>query len=210
MSQIARLAVPEETAPSAADTPAIVLFGCEADGKPRGSWFASIDVKAAKEAAAMAGMRIAMVKPGELADLAQRVPKGRIFSSGKAFAPMIQKSVYEALLPHADKQPNKKLRLVATAGSSGASEAATGEAKKASTADYVHVDKLPKDWGDFANGHTVLAYSPDDEAWFEAVIVQVLSKDRITLKWRDYSEEPAFDRQRHELGLLYPKNEATG
>ena len=123
---------------------------------------------------------------------------------------MIQKSVYEALLPHAAKQSdNKKLRLVATAGS-GEPVAATGEAKKSSAAAYVHVDKLPKDWGDFANGHTVLAYSPDDEAWFEAVIVQVLSKDRITLKWRDFSEQPAFDRQRHELGLLYPKAEATG
>ncbi|RIK85495.1 MAG: hypothetical protein DCC69_10105 [Hyphomicrobiales bacterium] len=207
MSQIARLAVPEETPSDTTDTPAIVLFGCEADGKPRGSWFAGVDVKAAKEAAALSGMRIAMVKPGELAELAGRVPKGRIFSSGKAFAPMIQKSVYEALLPHAAKQPDRN-RLKLIAATVGNTPEAAGEVKKAS-ASYVHVDKLPKDWGDFANGHTVLAYSPDDEAWFEAVIVQVLSKDRITLKWRDYSEQPAFDRQRHELGLLHPKQEAT-
>jgi len=207
MSQIARLAVPEETASASADTPAIVLFGCEADGKPRGSWFADADVKAAKEAAALAGMKIAMVGPGELAELAGRVPKGRIFSSGKAFAPMIQKSVYEALLPHAAKQPDgNKLKLIAA--TVGSTPEAAGEARKTSV-DYVHVDKLPKDWGDFAMGHTVLAYSPDDEAWFEAVIVQVLSKDRMTLKWRDYSEEPAFDRHRHELGLLYPKQQAA-
>ena len=98
------------------DVPAVVVFGLGTDGKPRASWFAKDDGAAAKAAARKMEVRVLTVTSAEKSALALRVPKGRIFSSGKAFMPLIQREVYDGLnkLAPAEKP---KLKIVASSSS---------------------------------------------------------------------------------------------
>lgn len=182
-------------------TPAIVLIG-QQDNKPRGSWFGKADLADARKAARLAGLKMVSVRSANARELALRVPKGRIFSSGKAFTPLIQASVYDALLPLAANAPapsSKRLKAQAGAEGSGGSETLgkAGEADK----DAI----LPKDWGSIGMGATVLAFSPDEEAWFEAIVTRADPNGKLTLRWRDYPDEPTILRQPHQLALLFPE-----
>ena len=58
-----------------------------------------------------------------------------------------------------------------------------------------------------ALGSVVLAPADPDDGWWEAIVVKVAG-DRLTLRWRDYPDEPLITRQRHRLALLHPSNPA--
>ena len=183
-------------------TPAIILIG-QQDNKPRGSWFAKTDLADARKAARLSGLKLVSVRSDKVRDLALRVPKGRIFSSGKAFTPLIQPSVYDALLPHAANAPagstDKRIKAQA-AGDAGGAAGQTGAADATAQGTI-----LPKDWGSIGMGATVLAYSPEDEAWFEAIVTRADPNGKLTLRWRDYPDEPTILRQPHQLALLFPE-----
>lgn len=194
---------PIDTQPTA--LPAIVIIGKESGDRPRGSWFAREDAQAAKKAAQLSGLRTVSVRSGTVRELALRVPKGRIFSSGKAFTPLIQPSVYEGLLPHsAAAEPTSALRVVASGGGDAAADKKAGAATTAKT-----TEKLPPDWAHIGNGCTVLAYSPEDEAWFDCVVTETKADGIFVLRWRDYPDEPVFQRRRYQLALKFPEGNAA-
>ena len=191
------------------DVPAVVVFGLGADNKPRASWFAKEDGSAAKAAARMMEVRVLTMTSAEKTALALRVPKGRIFSSGKAFMPLIQREVYDGLNKLA---PAEKPKLKIVASSSGDGKAGESSAKddgKLSDAAKNAGTSLPADWAHITGNSLVLAYSPDDEAWFEAVVVGAGMNGSFTLKWRDYPDEPTITCKRHELALMFPSKDAA-
>ncbi|WP_127144944.1 hypothetical protein [Pelagibacterium montanilacus] len=202
------MAVPAQKLPGeVTDLPAIVLIGQSDNEKPRGSWFAKTDRASARKAAALTGMKIVPVKSGKLTELALKLPKGRIFSSGKAFAPLIQPKVYEALLPHAGNAPAPKGGDLFASGDAGAPR--QDKAKESGKGDAAAKPKesFPPDWARISVGHTVLAYSPDDEAWFEALVVEAAADGKFVLKWRDYPEDDAFTKRRADLALKFPEGQ---
>lgn len=179
--------------------PAVVVFGREGKKTPRGAWFTASDHAVVEVGAAEMGLNALTVTDAEVRALALRVPKGRVFASGKLFTPMIQASVHEklvALLPRDEVGP--KLQVVASAAQdkSGEAPASAGNAEVESS--------LPKDWSDIRVGSLVLARDEDNEAWYEAHVVEHSPKDTMRLKWRDYPEEPTFVRHISRLALLYP------
>ena len=48
----------------------------------------------------------------------------------------------------------------------------------------------------------MLAYDGDNEAWFEAIVVQVLGS-AYRVRFRDYPEEGVLMRRRENIALLY-------
>ena len=191
------------------DVPALVVFGLGTDGKPRASWYAKEDGSAAKAAARKMDVRVLAVTSAEKTALALRVPKGRIFSSGKAFMPLIQREVFDGLekLAPADKP---KLKLVASSsGDSKGAEPASKDDEKLSDATKNAGTTLPPDWAHISGNSLVLAYSVDDEAWFEAVVVGAGMNGSFTLRWRDYPDEPEITCKRHELALMFPSKDAA-
>ena len=191
------------------DVPAVVVFGLGTDGKPRASWFAKDDGAAAKAAARKMEVRVLTVTSAEKTALALRVPKGRIFSSGKAFMPLIQREVYDGLNKLA---PSDKPKLKIVASSSGDGKAGESSAKddgKLSEAAKNAGTSLPTDWAHITGNSLVLAYSPDDEAWFEAVVIGTGMGGSFTLKWRDYPDDPTITCKRHELALMFPTKDAA-
>jgi len=191
------------------DMPAVVVFGLGTDGKPRASWFARDDGSAAKAAARMMELRVLAVTSAEKHALALRVPKGRIFASGKAFMPLVQREVYDGL-DRLAPAPKPKLKLVASSsGDSKAGESSSKDDGKLSDATKNAGTSLPPDWAHITGNSLVLAYSPDDEAWFEAVVVGAGMNGSFTLRWRDFPDEPTITCKRHELALMFPTKDAA-
>lgn len=194
---------------AAAETPNVVVFGLGTDNKPRASWFAKENSSAAKLAARVMEARTLAVTSAEKHALALRVPKGRIFASGKAFMPLIQKEVYQALDKLAPVH-KPKLKLVASSGDAKSGASAGKDDGHLSDATKNAGTTMPPDWAHITGNSLVLAYSPEDEAWFEAVVEEAGLNSTFTLRWRDYPNEPRITRKRHELALMFPTKEAAG
>ena len=129
-------------------------------------------------AKAAKAMNLAVCKAdGEvLAELAKKLPPGRLYSTGRGFVPSVGRSLYGKLVeqlklagqpvPDEADQPNGE--------QSGAEQAAPG---------------LPTSWDDIAVGHLVIAQEALDDGWWEAIVL-ARDGDMLTLKWRDYPWQP--------------------
>lgn len=185
------------------DEPALVVIAKDAGGVARGSWFAASDAKVAKASAKAAGSATVAVKGPERMSLANRVPKGRIFDSGKLFMPRIQGEVFDQLMgfaPKADKAPQLQLVASGDADKAGLS----GETSAASSATAIE-GKLPDEWSKLGVGSLVLARDVEEDSFFLSIIIGKAGPTSFTLKWRDYPDEPNFQRQVSDLAMLHPK-----
>ena len=179
------------------------MFGTDESGKPHASAFSQADSALAEKAAALMGMQVLQLASDEQRQLAAKLPAGRVFASGRAFVPFVQAGVYQALRtfagpprpsPAGDPSPACTSQPEAAQGDSGPSQAealaagAGGGLKPALTAIDV--------------GTVVLAAEPMN-GWWEAVVVKAKG-DALTLKWRDFPDEPHFVRRRHKVVRLQP------
>ena len=81
-----------------AATPFLVVFGRDQAGKPHASWFDQASAELATKAAALMNMRAVQVETDELRELIGTLPRGRVFSSGRAFTPFISGKLYNRLI----------------------------------------------------------------------------------------------------------------
>ncbi len=124
-----------------------------------------------------------------MAELAKKLPPGRLYSTGRGFVPSVGRSLYGKLVeqlklagqpvPAESDQPN---------GGSAAPQAAAG---------------LPTSWDDIAVGHLVIAHENAIEGWWEAIVL-ARDGDMLTLKWRDYPQQPNVLRHIGSVALLKP------
>lgn len=185
------------------DDPALVVITKDAAGVARGSWFASCDAKVARASAKANGLIAVPVKGAELVALANRVPKGRIFDSGKLFMPRIQGEVFTKLEGHAPAQSKApKLALVSSAETKNEG---SGDKQATSSSASAIEGKLPSDWSKLGVGSLVLARDVEEESFYLAVIIGKAGPTSFTLKWRDYPDEPNFQRQVSDIAMLHPK-----
>ena len=165
----------------------IVVFGRDDTGKPHASVFSEADASLATRAAGLMGMQLLRPVSKAASELASKLPKGRVFASGRGFVPFVRLKLYEALLmTHAD--PKNQVPADANeAANTGASSKASPSTEAASN--------------DLKEGAVVLAPAEPDEGWWEAVVVKVKG-DLLTLRWRDYPEYPPFARRRNQVALF--------
>jgi hypothetical protein len=79
------------------DTVGVVVFGVDEKGKPHASAFGLQEAHLAAQAAKLMGMSLLPVETDECRALAAKLPRGRVFESGRAFVPFVASGVYEAL-----------------------------------------------------------------------------------------------------------------
>ena len=165
----------------------IVVFGKDEAGKPHASMFAMENAELAMKAARLMGMQVMRPLSKAARELAAKLPKGKVFASGRGFVPFVRLKLYEALLmTHAD--PKNQVPADANeAANTGASSKASPSTEAASN--------------DLKEGAVVLAPDEPDEGWWEAVVVKVKG-DLLTLRWRDYPEYPPFARRRNQVALF--------
>src|SRR5215203_566666 len=76
---------------------ALVVFGLDATGKPHASAFDGADADLAEKAAGLMGMHALRPETDEQRQIAAKLPRGRVFASGRAFVPFVRAPLYEAL-----------------------------------------------------------------------------------------------------------------
>jgi hypothetical protein len=76
---------------------AIVLFGLDDRGKPHASAFDAANAELAQKAAGLMGMRVLRPETDDQRALAAKLPRGRVFESGRAFVPFVKRPIYESL-----------------------------------------------------------------------------------------------------------------
>lgn len=187
------------TATGAADTPAVAVVHRNGKETPRGAWFPADDIEAVLAGAAEMGMHAVKASTAEIISLAQRLPKGRIFDSGKLFTPLIQGKVYDELMTHLPEHGiTAKPRLVMNTASSDGGSDADAEGPGASVPEGTR----PTDWSQITVGSLVLAEEARMEGWFEAIILEVCPKHVFKLRYRDYPDDPIITRHVSRLALM--------
>jgi hypothetical protein len=77
--------------------PAFVVFGIGADHKPRAARFDDSQPKLVAKAAELMHLKLCEINSPALADLAKRLPVGRLYANGNGFVPPVRKQLYATL-----------------------------------------------------------------------------------------------------------------
>src|SRR6266568_4275207 len=79
--------------------PIIVMLGIDVDDKPHASRFEERDAPFVQRAAEMMGFHVIRVAPDndELHGIAEKLPLGKIFATGRAFVPFVGRAAFDKL-----------------------------------------------------------------------------------------------------------------
>lgn len=171
----------------------VILFGRDG-AKARASWFGSDEMERAKKAAKLMDMNFISIGNDDVRQLATKMPKGRLFDSGKAFVPFVQGAVCDQLVAHLPKGQKLRVRMATST-----KEAAADTTKESNNVAPPH---YPKDWGDIKVGSLVLASESEDDGWWPCIVQEVYSKE-LRLKWRDYPDYDVVTRGYDQVALMW-------
>ena len=183
----------KHTTPTTNTPSPVVLFGIDSHGKPKGARFGKDHADLAIKAASQLQLRVLTSNDPKIADLATRLPVGRVHATGRTFVPFIRRDLYDKLVAAAPNGTNHPTSPPAS-GSSGA----TGPQQPGGSS-----PNLPKTWQEISLGDLVVAQEAPEDGWYEAIVAEV-NGDMLTVRWRDYPRERKIVRHRQRLGLLYP------
>lgn len=172
----------------------VIILGRDDKGKPHASFFPATDCHSAEQAAARMGMLALKADRDEVRACLPKLPKGKLFDSGKAFVPFVKQDLYREIVAHLPEDQRSMAEQVRT-------PPAEPPGVEGSAGDFT---TLPEDWSTLKAGNLVLATEGGGEPWYEAIVVSVYSNESVRLRWRDYHDEPLFTRPVVELAMLHP------
>jgi hypothetical protein len=176
----------------------LVLFGIDSRGKPKAARFGREHASLAIKAATQLQLNILASNDPRVAEIAARLPVGRVHATGRTFVPFIRRDLYEKLVAAA---PNGNFGQP-TPPAGGASSGAAGSRPPGSS------PNLPRNWQEISVGDLVVAQESLEDGWYEAVVIKA-NGDMLTLRWRDYPRERKIVRHRLRVGLRYPGTQAS-
>lgn len=178
--------------------PIIVVLGLDVDGKPHASRFAERDAAFVQRAAELMGFHVIRVPPenDELHGLAEGLPLGKIFATGRAFVPFVARTSFD------------KLATLVEGGVTIEQRAASGAAPVYPLADMYTTETINSAdalWAKVEVGSVVLAEQPDvwGPGWWESVVLAV-DGDDLTLRWMGDTEPEPFHASRRNIALRHP------
>ena len=178
--------------------PIIVVLGIDVDGRTHASRFEERDAPFVQRAAELMGFHVVRVPPenDELHAVAEKLPLGKIFATGRAFVPFVGRSAFD------------KLAALVEGG-------VTIEARATSGAEPVYplrdmftteaIDTADALWSKIEVGTMVLATQPDvyGPGWWEGVVVGI-NGDDLTVRWTDEPDEDPVKVSRRDVALRHP------
>ena len=185
-----------ESKKSEASDPLFVL-GLDA-GKPRGARFAECTDVAVLAAAKM-GLSLIHPASAAFSELAQKLPKGRVYASGKAFVPNIRRDLYDKLIA-VTEIPGDGSQVVKPEQSFV--DRADHDVEQVACISPM-IPGLPRSWESVGVGHMVLIHESPADGWWEAVVIH-REAEVLTLRFRDYPKQPSFVRHISTIGLVNP------
>jgi hypothetical protein len=178
--------------------PILVVLGLDIDGKPHASRFAERDAAVVQRAAELMGFHMIRVPPENdgLYALAEGLPLGKIFATGRAFVPFVARAAFDRLAALVEGGITSEARRAAGVRPVyPLADMYTTEA--VSTADAL--------WSKVEVGSVVLAEQPDlyGPGWWQSVVVAI-DGDDLTLRWMDDPTLEPFHSSRRQVGLRHP------
>jgi hypothetical protein len=162
----------------AAEVKIVVLFGTDEDDKPRAARFADPNPGLVGKAAQLMDLKLCEASSPELAELAKKLPVGRLYANGRGFVPYVRRDLFA--------------KVVAATGSGPAAD---------KLAPSQIAQGLPKNWEEIATGHLVIAQASLEDGWWEAIVIE-RAGDMLTLRWRDYPKFPKFTQHCDAVALM--------
>jgi hypothetical protein len=176
----------------------IVLYGLDANDKPQAARFPERLCDLAIKAAQQLKLNVLKVTTDEIAQVAGRLPVGRINSTGKGLVPYVRQQQYDQIVEAARGGTTPP----ATGGSSdpnGFTKIPLNEARKEGNS--VGSAGLPKHWKDIGPNHLVLVQETLRDGWWECIVVE-RKDDMLTVRWRDYPKWKPFTVHADAVALL--------
>jgi hypothetical protein len=177
----------------------LVLFGIDNRGKPKGARFGREHASLAIKAATQLQLNVLASNDPKVAEIAARLPVGRVHATGRTFVPFIRRDLYDRLVAAA---PKGNFHQPLTPPASATSGNAAGSKPPGSSS-----PNLPRNWHEIGLGDLVVAQQSLEDGWYEATVIEV-DGDMLTLRWRDYPRERKLVRHRLRVGLRYPGPQA--
>lgn len=171
----------------------VIILGRDDGGKAHASFFPATDAQSASRAASLMGMLALKADNDSVRSLLPKLPKGKLFDSGKAFVPFVKQDLYKQIaahLPEAERAKAEEMRAAPEADSAQQHP--------------VKPNNLPEDWSKIAVGSLVLATDNPLEGWYEATVIEMKADDVLRLRWRHYLDLPPFNRRLEDVALLHP------
>jgi hypothetical protein len=166
-----------------AASPTLIVLGFDDQQKPRGARFVDAKPDLVTKAADLLGFKVFQATPPEVAEIAGKLPLGRLYANGRGFVPNIRQSLYSDLVVVLGQEPDAALSR-----NGNGLPVALG---------------LPRSWDELAPGHLVIAQEALEYGWWEAIVLD-RQGDTFTLQYRDYPHLPKFVRHRSGIAMMSP------
>lgn len=184
----------------AGEASTLIVFGLDDTKRPHASAFPAHEAELAEKAAGLMGMTALRLATDEQKALAAKLPKGRVFASGRAFVPFVRVGLYEAIVAAAGVLA--KTAPSACAASADSRKADAGAVNPAGVAKPA-TPPQPTGWADIRVGSVVLATTGPNEGWYESEVIEILD-DLMKLRWCSWPDDPVIARRFSQVGLLPP------
>jgi hypothetical protein len=171
--------------PKSEDIPLLVL-GFDEQQKPCGARFIGDKPELVAKAAELMGLQVYKASSPEVADVANKLPIGRLYANGRGFVPTVRQTLYSEVIVALAAEPQ---------------QAAVGADDD--TASTPVARGLPPSWDEIGPGHLVVAQESLANGWWEAIVID-RKDDMLTLRFRDYPRLPKFFRHRTAVALMSP------
>jgi hypothetical protein len=175
-------------APANNGAAALIVLGYDDQQKPRGARFDHDKPDLVTKAAELMGLKVYQATSEDVADIAKKLPVGRLYANGRGFVPNIRQELYSEVLATLALEPEAALSLETDKDSLPAARG------------------LPRTWDEIEPGHLVIAQESLDNGWWEAIVLE-RKDDVFTLRFRDYPQLPKFFRHRSGIALMNPPSE---
>jgi hypothetical protein len=178
--------------------PIIVVLGIDVDGKPHASRFEQHDAQFVVRAAELMGFHVIHVPPenAELHVVAEGLPAGKIYATGRAFVPFVGRAAFD------------KLTTLVEGGVTLIQRGKSGAGLIRPRADMLTTDAINTAealWSKIEVGTEVLAEEPElyGPGWWQGVVVAVNGND-LTVRWLDDPDEDPIKVERRHVALRHP------
>jgi hypothetical protein len=169
--------------------PDLIVLGRDNEGKARAARFPTDQANLVAKAAKAMNLTVCKADGAALAELAKKLPTGRLYATGRGFVPPVGRNLHTKIV--------EQLKL---AGQLVPRDTDQSETEQPAPG-------LPATWDDIAVGHLVIAHEGAKDGWWEAIVL-ARDGDMLTLKWRDY-EQPSVVRHAGSVALLKPSPVST-
>src|SRR5689334_13676803 len=142
----------------------IVLYGLDPQKKPQAARFPERLCDLAIKAASQLKLNVLKVTTEEIAQVAGRLPVGRVSSNGRGLVPYVRQPLYDQIVEVARTAGNGSPRNGSSAPN-GFTKIPMNEARKEGNS--VGTAGLPATWNDIKANHLVLVQETLRDGWWE-------------------------------------------